>query len=101
METRNVLLAVILSSAVLFFWAIFFDQPIAEQQTYEKQLSENETLSSPSIDESEQKVKNSVTRDDVINSTKRIKIENESIKIHGSCHCSYGFYCCCRHHNRI
>ncbi len=80
METRNVLLAVILSSAVLFFWAIFFDQPIAEQQTYEKQLSENENLSSPSIDESEQKIKNSVTRDDVINSTKRIKIENESIK---------------------
>jgi YidC/Oxa1 family membrane protein insertase len=80
MDTKNVLLAVILSSAVLFFWALFFEQPTTEKQIYEKQLSENESLTSPSIDEGEQKIKNSVTRNSVINNTKRIKIENESIK---------------------
>ena len=39
MDTKNVLLAVILSSAVLFFWALFFEQPTTEKQIYEKQLS--------------------------------------------------------------
>ena len=80
METRNVLLAVILSTIVLVFWATFFEAPIIEQQAPEKQITKNQDLSSPSIDEGEKEIKNEITRNDVINTTKRIKVENENIK---------------------
>jgi len=33
METRNVLLAIILSTLVLIFWATFFEAPIVDQTT--------------------------------------------------------------------
>jgi len=36
METRNVLLAVILSTIVLVFWATFFEAPIVDQTNNEK-----------------------------------------------------------------
>ena len=79
METRNVLLAVILSTIVLVFWATFFEAPIV-QQPEEKQITENQDVSSPSIDEESQEVTSTVTRADIINNTKRIKIENDNIK---------------------
>ena len=41
METKNVLLAIILSTIVLVFWATFFEPPIIEQQAPEKQIVEN------------------------------------------------------------
>ena len=41
METRNVLLAVILSSIVLIFWATFFEAPIVDQETFEKPITKN------------------------------------------------------------
>ena len=78
METRNVLLAIILSTIVLIGWATFFEAPIVEQQISEEQVKKNEELSSPSIDEKEN-IKEE-TRENTINSTKRIKIENENIK---------------------
>ncbi len=80
METRNVLLAVVLSTIVLIFWATFFEAPIIEQEVNEKQISKEQDLSSPSIDEEEKEIKNEVGRNDIINNTKRIKIENENIK---------------------
>ena len=61
-------------------WATFFEAPIVEQQTTENQITENEDLSSPSVDESKKEIKNEVTRSDVINNTNRIKVENENIK---------------------
>ena len=81
METKNVLFAIVLSTIVLVFWATFFEAPIAvQEQIEEKQITKNEDLSSPSIDESEKETKNEITRNDVINNTNRIKIENENIK---------------------
>ena len=80
METRNVLMAIVLSTIVLVGWATFFEPPIVEQQTTENQITKNEDLSSPSIDEGEKEIKNEITRNDVINNTNRIKIENENIK---------------------
>ena len=78
METRNVLLAVVLSTIVLVFWATFFEAPITKQQVSEKQIEKNQEPSSPSIDEDLSAKK--ITRSDSINKTKRIKIENGSIK---------------------
>ena len=80
METRNVLLAVILSTIVLVFWGTFFEPPIVEQQTVEKKITKSEDPSSPSIDEDEKELKNEITRNDVVNNTSRIKVEKENIK---------------------
>ena len=80
MESRNVLLAVILSTIVLVFWAAFFEPPIVEQQSPKKQITNNQDLSSPSIDTDESNVKNEIKRSDIINNTKRIKLENKNIK---------------------
>ena len=57
-----------------------FEAPIVEQQTTENQITKNEDLSSPSIDEDEKETKNEITRSDTINKTKRVKIENENIR---------------------
>ena len=80
METRNVLLAIILSTIVLIFWATFFEAPIVDQTTNEKVVTKSQDPSSPSIDENDKGIKNEITRDVVINDTNRIKIENENIK---------------------
>ena len=47
METRNVLLAVILSTIVLVFWATFFETPVTEKKDSEKQLTQNEKVNTP------------------------------------------------------
>ena len=80
METRNVLLAIILSTIVLVFWAAFFEAPIVDQTTNEKVVTKSQDSSSPTIDETEKEIKNEITRNDVINSTNRIKVENGNIK---------------------
>ena len=80
MDFRNVLIAIILSTIVLIGWATFFEPPIVEQQTAENKITKNEDLSSPSIDEDEKEIKNEITRNDVINNTKRINVENKNIK---------------------
>ena len=74
MDFKNVLLAIVLSTLVLVVWATFFEAPIVEQQSTENQITKNEDLSSPSIDEGEKEIKNEITRNDVINNTNRIKV---------------------------
>ena len=80
MDFKNVLMAIVLSTLVLIGWATFFEAPIIEKQSTENQIIKNEDLSSPSIDESEKEIENEITRNDVINNTNRIKVENENIK---------------------
>jgi len=80
MDFRNVLLAIVLSTLVLIVWATFFEAPVVDQQASKNQITQNEELSSPSIGEKEGKIKNEITRSDVINNTNRIKIENNNIK---------------------
>ena len=80
METRNVLLAIVLSTIVLIFWGTFFAAPIVEQPSEEKQITKNEDASSPSIDEGQKNLVNEITRDELMGDTKRIKVENENIK---------------------
>ena len=56
MEGRNVLLAIVLSTVVLIAWAAFFEAPIVEQPSEEKQITKNEDFSSPSIDEGQKNI---------------------------------------------
>ena len=80
MDFRNVLIAIVLSTTVLIVWATFFEAPIIKQEAANNTITKNEDLSSPSIDENEKEINNETARNDVINNTKRIKIENENIK---------------------
>ena len=47
MDTKNVLLAVILSTIVLIFWATFFEAPIMEQTIEENQISKKTNAIKP------------------------------------------------------
>ena len=53
MEGKNALLAIIFSTLVLVVWAVFFEPPVTEKQIAQKQITQNQELSTPSIDEKE------------------------------------------------
>ena len=78
METKNVLLAVILSTIVLVFWATFFEPPPSEIHKTENEITKSEKDSSPSIEVKD--TESTVSRTEVISNVKRIKIENSNIK---------------------
>ena len=80
MDFKNVLIAIVLSTLVLVGWGTFFEAPIIEQQTAKNEITKNEDLTSPSIDEGKTEIKNEITRNDVINKTNRVKVENKNIK---------------------
>ena len=80
MEGKNVILAIVLSSMVLIGWAFFFEPPVVEQNTVEEKISKNQDSTSPSIDEDKKNIASEISRNEIINNTKRIKVENENIK---------------------
>ena len=77
---RNVFVAIALSMSVLLFWGAFFETPkkTSEQQTNQKVEQKNEQDSiAPTINQPQ--IIKKITREESINSSKRIKIENDSI----------------------
>ena len=78
MDSKNVIMAIVLSTVVLIFWATFFETPVVEQQTTEKQITKTENTSTPSIEEIESSKK--ISRNEAINKVDRIKLENNNIK---------------------
>jgi len=80
MDFRNVLMAIVLSTVVLVVWATFFEAPIVDKQISENEVSKDQDVSSPSIDEENEEIKKQISRNEIINNTKRIKVENENIK---------------------
>jgi len=78
MDSKNVLLAIVLSTLVLVFWATFFEPPPIENKVTENQIEKSEESSSPSIETIETQKK--ISRDESIKSVDRIKLENENIK---------------------
>ena len=77
---RNVFVAIALSMSVLLFWGAFFETPKrnSEQQTNKKVEQKNEQDSiAPTINQPN--IIKKITREESINSSKRIKIENDSI----------------------
>ncbi len=80
MDTKNVLMAIVLSTIVLVFWSTFFEPPPPpiEKQIAENQIAKDEKTSSPSIEKVELSKK--ISRNDTIDSADRVKIENKNIK---------------------
>ena len=85
MDNRNVFVAIALSLAVLLFWGAFFETPkpigtndnFNVSKTQNKKNSENENIT-PNINQTE--LPTTVSREESINNTKRIKIDNDKIK---------------------
>ena len=78
MDSKNVLMAIVLSTLVLVFWATFFEPPPIERQIAEDEITKSEEPSSPSIEKVE--ISKKIARDDTIDSVARVKIENNNIK---------------------
>ena len=78
METKNVIAAIALSSAVIVLYSLFFipEQPIKNQELVEKQQIEQNS-DTPTIDQKENIIQ--ITRQEAIKESKRVPFENQSI----------------------
>ena len=78
MDSKNVIAAIALSSAVIVLYSLFF---IPEQSTTKKNLIEKNKIEqntdTPSLDEKETLVQ--ISRDDALKESERIQFENQSI----------------------
>ena len=78
METKNVIAAIALSSAVIVLYSLFF---IPEQSTKNQNLNEKKIIEkssdAPSLSEEETQIQ--ISREESINQSQRIKFENQSI----------------------
>ena len=86
MDNKNVFVAIALSMSVLLFWGAFFETPKKDNQNLNtnnqvQQKSENSitpnTNQTPSINQIN--IEKKLSREDSINKSSRIKIENENI----------------------
>ena len=78
MDSKNVIAAIALSSAVIVLYSLFFipDQPIKKQNISEqKKIEQNNDA--PSLDQKETLVK--ISREDSLKLDERIQFENQSI----------------------
>ena len=78
MDSKNVIAAIALSSAVIVLYSLFFvpEKPISNQNFTEKNKIEQNT-DTPALDEKETLVQ--ISRDDALKESKRIAFENQSI----------------------
>ena len=78
MDSKNVIAAIALSSAVIVLYSLFF---VPEQSTTKQNLAEKNKIEqntdTPSLDEKESLVQ--ISRDDALKESKRIQFENQSI----------------------
>ena len=78
MDSKNVIAAIALSSAVIVLWSLFF---IPEQQTTNQDLTQKEKIEkntdTPSLDQKEKMIV--LSRDDALKQNERIKFENENV----------------------
>ncbi len=78
MDSKNVIAAIALSSAVIVLYSLFFvpEKPVTNQNLAEKNKIEQST-DTPSIEEKDTLVK--ISREDALKQTKRVQFENQSI----------------------
>ena len=78
MDTKNVIAAIALSSAVIVLYSLFFipEKPEINKNLVEKNKVE-QTTDTPSLDQKETLIK--ISRDDALGESQRIKFENQSI----------------------
>ena len=77
MDSKNVIAAIALSSAVIVLYSLFFipEQPKQSQIINEKKIEQN--TDTPTLDQKETLIQ--ISREDALNESKRVKFENESI----------------------
>ena len=78
MDTKNVIAAITLSSAIIILWSLFMipDQPPKNQEFSKKDKIEQNT-DTPSLEQKETLVK--ISRDEALKQSERIKFENNNI----------------------
>ena len=78
MDSKNVIAAISLSSAVIVLYSLFFvpEQPTPKQNLAEREKIEQNT-DTPSLDEKETLVQ--ISREDALKESKRVQFENESV----------------------
>ena len=78
MDTKNVIAAITLSSAIIILWSLFMipEQPQNNQQLSEKNKVEQNT-DAPSLEQKETLI--TLSREDALNQSERIKFENKYI----------------------
>ena len=78
MDSKNVIAAIALSSAVIVLYSLFF---VPEQSTTKQNLAEKNKIEqntdTPTLDEKETLVQ--ISRDDALKESKRVQFENQSI----------------------
>ena len=79
MDNKNVFVAIALSMSVLLFWAAFFEEPRKiEDNTNQQQVKKDaENTITPSVNETFKL--ETISREDSIKKSNRIKIENNNI----------------------
>ena len=77
MDTKNVIAAISLSSAVIILYSLFFaPPPITKENLAEKNKTEQNT-DAPSLDQKETIAE--ITREEALSQSKRVQFENQSI----------------------
>ncbi len=78
MDTKNVIAAITLSSAIIILWSLFMipEQPPKNQNLNEQKKVEQNT-DTPSLEQKETLV--TLSRDEALSQSKRIKFENDNI----------------------
>ena len=79
MDLRNVIFAIALSFAVLFGWSVIFETPQIEQEKKIQNTENNQNSPTPSVNLDLASAK-SVSREDAIKSSQRVKFENENVE---------------------
>ena len=85
MDNKNVFVAIALSMSVLLFWGAFFETPKSqiEQKTNNQIQEKTENSITPSANQTPSinqfTAEKKVSRDESINNSDRIRIENENI----------------------
>ena len=78
MESKNLIAALTLSTAIIILYSLFF---IPEQSTTKQNLAEKNKIEqntdTPTLDEKETLVQ--ISRDDALKESKRVQFENQSI----------------------
>ena len=77
METKNVIAAIALSSAVIVLYSLFFvpEQSATKQNLAEKKIEQN--TDAPALEQKETLIQ--ISREDALKTSERIKFENQSI----------------------
>jgi len=80
MDNKNVFVAIALSMSVLLFWGAFFEtpkKPIEQKNDQKVEQKSEQSSIAPTIDQPT--VIKNISREDSVNKSKRVKIENNSI----------------------